>query len=89
MFLNMSFVSGVNFAVNGKTKGEIRSLEPKINNPSHTSARITDLQPNNEYRFFVWARTSSGLGKKQSVTVLTKGRSIHTQSRAIYSQWIC
>lgn len=59
--------------VNGETQGEIRALEPKINNPSHTSARITDLQPNNEYRFFVWARTSSGLGKKQSVKVLTKG----------------
>lgn len=82
----MSFVSGMNFAVNGETHGEIRALEPKINNPSHTSARITDLQPNNEYRFFVWARTSSGLGKKQSVKVLTKGRSKHTKSRAINGQ---
>lgn len=82
----MSFVSGMNFAVNGETQGEIRALEPKINNPSHTSARITDLQPNNEYRFFVWARTSSGLGKKQSVKVLTKGRSKHTKSRAINGQ---
>lgn len=76
----------MNFAVNGETQGEIRALEPKINNPSHTSARITDLQPNNEYRFFVWARTSSGLGKKQSVKVLTKGRSKHTKSRAINGQ---
>lgn len=82
----MSFVSGMNFAVNGETQGEIQALEPKINNPSHTSARITDLQPNNEYRFFVWARTSSGLGKKQSVKVLTKGRSKHTKSRAINGQ---
>ncbi|XP_022300352.2 neuroglian-like [Crassostrea virginica] len=59
--------------VHGETGGEIRALEPKIYNPSHTSAKITGLQPNNHYRFFVWARTSSGQGDKKTVEVLTKG----------------
>ena len=61
------------FSVHGETGGEIRALEPKIYNPSHTSAKITGLQPNNHYRFFVWARTSSGQGDKKTVEVLTKG----------------
>ncbi|XP_061178933.1 neuroglian-like [Saccostrea echinata] len=59
--------------LNGDVEGDIRALEPRINNPSHTSARITGLQPNHQYRFFVWARTSSGRGDKRGVQVLTKG----------------
>jgi hypothetical protein len=59
--------------VTGDTEGDIRALEPKINNPSHTSARITGLKPSHNYRFFVWARTSAGQGDQKSVQVLTKG----------------
>ncbi|KAL5014046.1 hypothetical protein ScPMuIL_008316 [Solemya velum] len=52
-------------------KGQIKSLEPKITNPSTLGARITSLQPNHDYRFYVWARTEAGMGKPEFIDIRT------------------
>ncbi|KAK3101285.1 hypothetical protein FSP39_002402 [Pinctada imbricata] len=50
----------------------VRALEPTIQNPSTLIATIIGLQPDQEYRFFVWARTNAGRGTPVSIDVRTK-----------------
>ena len=59
------------FSVKSDNNVGIKTLEPQINKPSTLQAKITGLQPDHEYRFFVWARTSAGKGMASSVDVKT------------------
>ncbi|PVD25356.1 hypothetical protein C0Q70_15856 [Pomacea canaliculata] len=58
--------------VEGTQLGPVRDLKPKIDDPETLQAKITGLEPANNYRFVVWARTSSGRGKMAYVDVQTK-----------------
>ena len=59
------------FSVKSDNNVGIKTLEPQINKPSTLQAKITGLQPDHAYRFFVWARTSAGKGIAESVDVQT------------------
>lgn len=53
------------------TLGPVKSLKPQITNPSTLGARITGLDPDHEYRFYVWPRTDSGRGDSMYLDIKT------------------
>ncbi|XP_025102639.1 neural cell adhesion molecule L1-like protein isoform X4 [Pomacea canaliculata] len=53
----------------GAQLGPVRNLKPKIDDPETLQAKITGLEPANNYRLVVSARTSSGRGKGSPVPV--------------------
>ncbi|XP_025102636.1 neuroglian-like isoform X2 [Pomacea canaliculata] len=55
--------------VEGAQLGPVRNLKPKIDDPETLQAKITGLEPANNYRLVVSARTSSGRGKGSPVPV--------------------
>ncbi|KAK6175692.1 hypothetical protein SNE40_014093 [Patella caerulea] len=57
--------------VSGKTLGSIQALKPQITNPSKLGARITGLDADHEYRFYVWARTAAGRGDSAYLDIKT------------------
>ncbi|KAH3835511.1 hypothetical protein DPMN_108864 [Dreissena polymorpha] len=59
-------------SVTGESPGRIKPLRPQINNPDSLGARITGLEPNHDYRFYVWARTNTGRGEGAHTDVTTK-----------------
>ncbi|XP_052277311.1 neuroglian-like isoform X2 [Dreissena polymorpha] len=58
--------------ITGESPGRIKPLRPQINNPDSLGARITGLEPNHDYRFYVWARTNTGRGEGAHTDVTTK-----------------
>ncbi|WAR26154.1 NRG-like protein [Mya arenaria] len=53
-------------------QGPVKALRPQINNPDSLGARITGLESNHDYRFYVWARTQAGRGDPEYTDVTTK-----------------
>lgn len=55
----------------------MKALKPQITNPSTLGARITGLEPNKEYRFYVWARTKTDRGDPVFIDVRTADTGIN------------
>jgi hypothetical protein len=58
------------FVVDGDRLGPVNSLK-KINKPNTMRVRISSLEVNHRYRFYVWGRTESGRGESAYVNVRT------------------
>lgn len=59
-------------AVNGLEIGE-RADSLSFDDPYQRTATLQNLNPNQEYRIFVWARTSQGRGEEYFIDVRTTG----------------
>jgi len=70
----------MSISATGNVKGPVKALRPQIDKPNSSGAKIKGLEPNHDYRFFVWARTAAGRGEPMYTDMTTRDgtRMYHT-----------